>query len=242
MTCDTSMHANLGVSFALSEAENIWLPILKDAIRGELQPVYGGDQRWAARVEAPVLIPPSRRDLRRYVNPMLGIYPARGCPFSCNFCSVIKIAGRQIRSQPVATTIESLRAAKAAGVKVVMFTSDNFNKYPDAMELLQAIVDAGWIKPDETAARNTAMWYLATDIYGAVTRDWNSDARNAFMFHLGEKFGGVLAFRTATEEELKSLHLIGADDTPLKVASVSDMQAFRWANAAKGLPKPYNVL
>jgi hypothetical protein len=76
----------------------------------------------------------------------------------------------------------------------------------------------------------------------ALTRDWNSDARNAFMFHLGEKFGGVLAFRTATEEELKSLHLIGADDTPLKVASVSDMQAFRWANAAKGLPKPYNVL
>jgi len=141
MTCDTSMFSNLGVSFALSEAESIWLPILKDAIRGELQPVYGGDRRWIDQVDAPVLIPPTRRDLRRYVNPMLGIYPARGCPFNCNFCSVIKIAGRQIRSQPVETTIESLRAARAAGVKVVMFTSDNFNKYPDARELLERMIE-----------------------------------------------------------------------------------------------------
>ena len=141
MTCDTSMLANLGVSFALSEAENVWLPILKDAIRGELLPVYGGDQRWSTQLDSPVLIPPSQRDLRRYVNPMLGIYPARGCPFTCNFCSVIKIAGRRIRSQPVTTTIESLRAAKAAGVKVVMFTSDNFNKYSDAAELLEQMIE-----------------------------------------------------------------------------------------------------
>jgi hypothetical protein len=108
-----------------------------------------------------------------------------------------------------------------------------------AAEFVRAL---GTIKPDETAARHTAMWWFATDVYSAVTRDWNSDARNAFMFHLGEKFGGVLAFRTATEEELKALRWVGADDTPFKVASVSDMQAFRWANANKDLPKPYNVL
>src|SRR6185295_20074331 len=72
---------------------------------------------------------------------MMGIYPARGCPFTCNFCSVIKIAGRKIRSQPVETTLESLRAAKKAGVRLVMFTSDNFNKYMDAQELLQCMID-----------------------------------------------------------------------------------------------------
>jgi hypothetical protein len=97
-------------------------------------------------------------------------------------------------------------------------------------------------KPDESAAHYTPMWHLASDVWGAVTRDWSSDARNAFMFHLGEKFGGVLAFRTATAEELKTLKLIGADDTPFKVASASDMQSFRWTNTAKDLPKPYNVL
>ena len=185
MTCDTSMHANLGVSFALSEAENIWLPILKDAIRGELQPVYGGDQRWAARVEAPVLMPPLQRDLRRYVNPMLGIYPARGCPFSCNFCSVIKIAGRQIRSQPVATTIESLRAAKAAGVKVVMFTSDNFNKYPEASELLEQMIDEDLRIP----------FFVQCDTQIASQEDFVSLLGRAGCFQM---FVGVESFRRKT--------------------------------------------
>src|ERR1043165_2094865 len=72
---------------------------------------------------------------------MLGIYPARGCPFTCNFCSVIKIAGRQVRSQSIETTMESLRRAKAAGVRMVMFTSDNFNKYGEAHTLLEQMIE-----------------------------------------------------------------------------------------------------
>lgn len=71
----------------------------------------------------------------------LAAYPARGCPFLCNFCSVAKIAGRRIRSQSIDTTLASLRAAKAAGVRTIMFTSDNFNKYPAAEELLTAMAD-----------------------------------------------------------------------------------------------------
>ncbi len=140
MTCDTSMLHGRGVSFALAEAELIWREILEDAVGGELRAVYGEDGRWQQELEAPVVVPPRRQDLRRYVIPMLGLYPARGCPFTCNFCSVIKIAGRRIRSQSVATTLASLRAAKAGGVRTIMFTSDNFNKYPEAEELLSAIV------------------------------------------------------------------------------------------------------
>jgi hypothetical protein len=141
MTCDTSMLHGRGVSFALAEAELVWRAILEDAVGGELRPVYGAEGRWQQDLEAPVVVPPGRRDLSRYVIPMLGLYPARGCPFTCNFCSVIKIAGRRIRSQSIAITLASLRAAKAAGVRTIMFTSDNFNKYPEAEELLSAIVD-----------------------------------------------------------------------------------------------------
>ena len=140
MTCDTSMLHGRGVSFALAEAETIWTAILQDAIKGELQPVYGEGRRWQQTLEAPVLQPPSRSYLRRYIVPMLGIYPARGCPFTCSFCSVIKIAGRAIRSQDLETTMASLRAAKAGGVKAIMFTSDNFNKYPDGPALLEAMI------------------------------------------------------------------------------------------------------
>ena len=141
MTCDTSELQHRGVSFALAEAEMIWLQILRDAVRGELAPAYGGDNRWQTTLEAPVLIPPAPEDLRRYVVSMVGLYPARGCPFTCNFCSVIKIAGHRIRSQQIDTTMASLRAAKAAGVKMVMFTSDNFNKYPEAEELLRRMIE-----------------------------------------------------------------------------------------------------
>lgn len=140
MTCDTSELQNRGVSFALAEAELIWTSILRDALQGELRPVYGDERRWEETLDPPVLMPLPARDLRRYVVRMLGIYPARGCPFTCNFCSVIHIAGRRIRSQPVETTMASLKAAKAGGVKFIMFTSDNFNKYPEATELLNAMI------------------------------------------------------------------------------------------------------
>jgi hypothetical protein len=141
MTCDTSMLHGCGVSFTQAEAELVWPDILRDAAEGELRTVYGRERRWQQELESPVIIPPERKDLRRYVIPMLGLYPARGCPFLCNFCSVIKIAGRRIRSQSLSTTMASLRAAKAAGVRLVMFTSDNFNKYPDVEALLSAMID-----------------------------------------------------------------------------------------------------
>ncbi len=141
MTCDTTMLQNRGVSFALAEAELVWPTILRDAIRGELQPVYGKDQRWQVELNPPVMIPPSREDMRHYIVPLLGLYPARGCPYTCNFCSVIKIAGRKVRSQSVDTTMETLWRAKRSGIRFILFTSDNFNKYKDAPELLKRMVE-----------------------------------------------------------------------------------------------------
>jgi hypothetical protein len=141
MTCDTSELQNRGVSFAVAEAEIIWPRILADAVDGQLRPIYGAGERWQEVLDPPVLIPPPESSLRRYAVQMLGVYPARGCPYRCNFCSVIKIAGQRIRSQPVETTLATLRAAKAAGILLVMFTTDNFNKYPEATTLLQAMID-----------------------------------------------------------------------------------------------------
>lgn len=141
MTCDTSMLQGRGVSFALAEAEMIWLTILHDAICGELQPVYGVGQRWQTELRASAMIPPSREDMKRYVVPLLGVYPARGCPYTCNFCSVIKIAGRQIRSQDIGVTMETLWRAKKSGIRFILFTSDNFNKYADAVALLNQMIE-----------------------------------------------------------------------------------------------------
>jgi hypothetical protein len=141
MTCDTSVIHGRGVSVALAEAELVWRRILSDALAGDLRPVYGEDGRWQESLEASVPVPPSDTLLRRYAVQMFGVYPARGCPYRCNFCSVIKIAGRKVRGQSIETTLETLRAAKRAGVLLVMFTSDNFNKYADAPALLAAMIE-----------------------------------------------------------------------------------------------------
>jgi pyruvate-formate lyase-activating enzyme len=141
MTCDTTSLQERGVSFALAEAELIWQEILEDTLEGELRPVYGADQRWADRLPGTVIIPPSAEDLARYWAPMLGIYPVRGCPYQCNYCSVIKISGRQVRSPDLESTLKSLRLAKRSGIEMIMFVSDNFNKFPGVRELLQAMID-----------------------------------------------------------------------------------------------------
>lgn len=141
MTCDTSMLQDRGVSFALAEAELIWQQILDDALKGELQPLYGQNQRWVEQLPGTVINPPSAADLARYTVPMLGLYPVRGCPYQCNFCSVIKISGRRVRSPSIESTLESLRRAKRGGVEMIIFVSDNFNKFPDVRVLLQAMTD-----------------------------------------------------------------------------------------------------
>jgi len=141
MTCDTSLVQGCGVSFCFAEADLVWHDILLDACDGCLKPTYGSERRWQEHLEGHVISPPNRKDFKRYVVPLLGLYPARGCPFSCTFCSVVRIAGHRIRSQPVECTIECLKVAKAAGIRQVMITSDNFNKYPEAKELLEAMID-----------------------------------------------------------------------------------------------------
>ncbi len=142
MTCDTTQYQTGKVSFATAEAELVLGEILEDAItQNQLKPVYGLAQRWQQDLTSPVLNPPSKSQLSRYVIPMLGVYPSRGCPFRCNFCSVIKIAGNQVRNQSIETTLETIARAKQAGVGMLMFTSDNFNKYKDATDLLEAMIE-----------------------------------------------------------------------------------------------------
>ncbi len=141
MTCDTTQFQYSGISFALAEAEVIWSEVLKDAISGELKPVYGLDGRWAQVLNGPIIEPPSKEDLKHYILPLLGLYPVRGCPYDCNYCSVIKISGQQVRSAPIECTLESLNMAKKANIEYIFFVSDNFNKYPEATQLLEVMAN-----------------------------------------------------------------------------------------------------
>jgi hypothetical protein len=49
-----------------------------------------------------------------------------------------------MRSQPIEVTLATLLVAKAAGVGAIIFTSDNFNQYPKAADLLETMIEE-WI-------------------------------------------------------------------------------------------------
>ena len=142
MTCDTRAMHGRGISFALGEAEVVWREILEDAIAGALKPLYSPGIRWQKRLEAAVVTPPPPQELDRYVLPMLGLYPVRGCPYRCNYCSVVKIAGHPVRSTAIDVTLQSLKRAREHGVRYIAFVSDNFNKYPQVNDLLEAMIGA----------------------------------------------------------------------------------------------------
>jgi len=197
MTCDTTRLQGRGVSFALCEAELVWPQILADALEGELAAVYGDEHRWAERLDPPVLKPPPPEDLARYTVPMLGVYPARGCPYSCNFCSVIRIAGHRVRTQPVETTLSSLRAAKKAGVRLILFTSDNFNKNPQVHELLEAMAEADLKLP--FFAQCDAQIYREPELVGRLA------AAGCFQM-----FVGAESFNSATLAGAHKFHNVPA--------------------------------
>ena len=66
--------------------------------------------------------PDSPRDL-----PYVRLYTSRGCPFTCSFCQVPKIAGHTVRRQSAKRVLDELELiTKKFGIKSFMNSDDNF--------------------------------------------------------------------------------------------------------------------
>ncbi len=66
--------------------------------------------------------PDSPRDL-----PYVRLYTSRGCPFTCSFCQVPKIAGHTVRRQSAKRVLDELEfITKKFGIKSFMNSDDNF--------------------------------------------------------------------------------------------------------------------
>ena len=75
------------------------------------------------------------------------VYPvstSRGCPFDCNFCSVVPMFGRKYRFKSVERTLAELRYIKSIKKGTRFFVDDNFtaNKARSKI-LLRAIIEEG---------------------------------------------------------------------------------------------------
>ena len=106
----------------VGEAERTWPQACAD--------IAAGSPR--ARYEEPESVDLSESPIPRYdlLRPgaygALPVQTARGCPFECEFCDIIVMQGRRVRTKPVERVLAEIRAATAAGADSIFFTDDNF--------------------------------------------------------------------------------------------------------------------
>jgi len=102
------------------EAEYIWGTVLEDFKKGELKRTYRA-QTFHDLKNLPV----PRFDLLRqdaYWLPFRPVQTSRGCPYTCEFCSVTQFYEGSYRVRPVEDVV---RDVKAAGSKKIFFVDDN---------------------------------------------------------------------------------------------------------------------
>jgi radical SAM superfamily enzyme YgiQ (UPF0313 family) len=123
----------------VGEAEDLIANLARDLETGTAQTTYAATQRPA--MEGSPLPDLSLIRMHRYST--MTVQYSRGCPFSCEFCDIIEIYGRQPRTKAIAQVLAELDQLYRAGWRGAVFVvDDNFigNKRR-AKLLLAALVD-----------------------------------------------------------------------------------------------------
>ena len=135
--------APAGCDFVVrGEAELLVPQLLEDLQQGKTSGVYESDVKPDLSIS-----PVPRFDLLRPTDYLsMAVQTTRGCPFDCEFCDVVSLFGRKVRTKTTKQVLAELEALyRLGGVKDVFFADDNFvgNK-AYARELLKLIIP--WMK------------------------------------------------------------------------------------------------
>jgi len=101
------------------EAEGLWERVVADATAGRLQPIYRHETLPDYRT--PVVPDRSIFPKKGYI-PFHPVQASRGCPFSCEFCSVTPFFGRKTRLRDPKHVAAEIAAI---GRRLIMFSDDN---------------------------------------------------------------------------------------------------------------------
>jgi radical SAM superfamily enzyme YgiQ (UPF0313 family) len=104
------------------DADEIWPGVVRDAQAGRLRATYRAERR-PSLDDLPVprydLMDRSRHGLWRPVQ------AARGCPFTCDYCSITAYFDGLYRKRPVAQVVRDVREAKRVSSRFIAFVDDN---------------------------------------------------------------------------------------------------------------------
>lgn len=127
-----------------TEAEYVWEDILKDCRDGKLKPIYEQTQK-TDMTHARHLSRVRRWEWLHQVT--LTLQASRGCPFSCDFCSIVQMLGHDMRyktPENLCAELEVIFKNDWMGrlfYRPIFFVDDNIFGHPRTMkELLRAII------------------------------------------------------------------------------------------------------
>ena len=126
-------------SVVIGEVESVWPSLIKDFEKGRLSKSYKGKLLSMENAVKP------RRDLFHKDYNFASIQTTRGCPMSCDFCSVHTFNGNSYRLRPVEEVLDELETLEH---NLVYFVDDNLIGYGKrsqrrAIELFKGIIDRG---------------------------------------------------------------------------------------------------
>ena len=124
MPADLQEAIDLGVTLFAGEAEGRMETLLQDAYANRMPPVYNylgqlPDMQGAVTPFLP------EEMVRRYVGTFAGFDSGRGCPFKCNFCTIINVQGNKSRYRTEQDVEHLIRTGLTQGVTRYFITDDN---------------------------------------------------------------------------------------------------------------------
>jgi radical SAM superfamily enzyme YgiQ (UPF0313 family) len=175
-------------SVAIGECDEVWPQILADAAAGRLQPRYTGGFPDMARLGRAA----------QHLQPLNGKYTvatvqtSRGCPVGCDYCSVTRFNGGQIRRRNIDAILEEWNAVPKPFVFVV---DDNFFGVGPAhaawaKDLLRAIIQRG----------KKRLWFSQTSI------NMGDDPEGLRLAYKAGCRGMLVGIESFSAENLKAFH------------------------------------
>lgn len=126
-------------SVVIGEAEDIWPTVLDDFSKGKLKQFYH-------QQHFPDLSKPRVADygLLKHKYLFSAIQTTRGCPYNCEFCSVIAYNGREQRHKPVedvVTQIKNIKDVRQRKKEMIFIVDDNLTSDKEyAKKLFRAMI------------------------------------------------------------------------------------------------------
>jgi len=132
---------NKGISLVAGEVEGGRLDvILQDAYHSKLKPLYHFLNKLPSITNVPIPFLNSE-SISNYLHDAKTFDVGRGCPFSCSFCTIINVQGKQSRFRSADDVEKILRKNAENGVTKYFITDDNFARNQNWEVILDRIIE-----------------------------------------------------------------------------------------------------